>query len=216
MLKYQNLTKSFKRYKLLNDISLGLDNGSVILLRGENGAGKTTLLKILCGLEQPDTCKVDFGSGQMDWRRCRAQLQKQIMYLHQQPYLFDGDVRRNLNLALPRGLTKSQRDEHISRGLSWARLENKNSAPAKTLSGGEMQRIALARAYLRTAKFLLLDEPIANLDADAQAQTLELLHRLKHAGTAILIASHQRKIFTPLIDRRILLVGGSIVDDRDA
>ncbi len=144
------------------------------------------------------------------WRHCRRQLQRQVMYLHQQPYLFDGTVTRNLALALPRALAATERARRTGKALQWARLGDLAHAPAKTLSSGEKQRVALARAWLRPSRFLLLDEPIANLDAASQTSAVALLQALKTAGVALLIASHHHAIFDSLIDHRLHLAHGKL------
>ena len=178
-IRYTELGKSFARRRLFEDLSLSLESGAALLLGGENGAGKTTLLRILAGLEKPSHGLVDFGAGEVAWQRCRKILQRRVMYLHQAPYMFEGSVARNLELALPRGLSKSRRDEKIRRALEWARLNGLSAARAKTLSGGEKQRVSLARAWLRQSKILLLDEPAANMDRESQLRTAALAAQVK-------------------------------------
>ncbi|MGR3983955.1 MAG: energy-coupling factor ABC transporter ATP-binding protein [Gammaproteobacteria bacterium] len=209
-IRYTELGKSFARRRLLENLALSLRSGSAVLLSGENGAGKTTLLRILAGLEKPAHCLVDFGAGKTAWQDCRKILLRRVMYLHQAPYMFDGSVSRNLELALPRGLSKSRRREKIRRALEWARISALAEARAKTLSGGEKQRVSLARAWLRQSKILLLDEPIANMDRESQLRTVALLQRLKGARVALVIASHNHEVFDALIDRQLLLDGGKL------
>ena len=203
---YRDINKFFTRRHLLNDVSLTLKSGTAILLCGENGAGKTTLLRILSGLEKPTRCTVGFNDDEsIAWTKCRRRLQRSVMYLHQQPYLFAGDVVHNLALALPRGMDKTERRRRVTEALTWAQLNDIKNAAAKTLSGGEKQRVSLARAWLRQARFLLLDEPIANMDAEARTRTVALLQRLKSAGVALVIASHNAEVFNELIDHRLTL-----------
>ena len=207
---YRDIHKFFHRRHLLDGLSLSLKGGTATLLSGDNGSGKTTLLRILSGIEKPAHCMVDSGLGDVAWSKCRKQLQRQVMYLHQQPYLFDGDVIRNLGLALPRILPKPQRDKKIRQALEWAQLDHLVGAQAKTLSGGEKQRVALARAWLRQSKVLLLDEPIANMDRESQARTVSLLNLLKNARIALMIASHNHEVFNELIDRRLVIERGKL------
>ena len=214
-ISYRDIDKFFHRRHLLDSISVTLISGTAILLSGENGSGKTTLLRILAGLEKPTRCEINFCNGEMhtrplSWLTCRRQLQRQVMYLHQQPYMFRGDVTTNLAYAVPRTLPKLLRAKKIRRALDWAQLNELANANAKTLSGGEQQRVALARAWLRRAKVLLLDEPIANMDYESQIRTATLLAQLKNDKVALMISSHSDKIFTDLIDRRIFLDGGKL------
>ena len=122
-IRYREIHKFFQRRHLLDGVSLSLQGGAAILLSGENGSGKTTLLKILSGLEKPARCMVDFGLGDTPWSKCRKQLQQQVMYLHQQPYLFAGNVIRNLALALPRTMPAARRNRKIRQALEWAQLD---------------------------------------------------------------------------------------------
>jgi len=209
-IRYAEIDKSFARRRLLDHLSLSLAGGTAVLLSGENGAGKTTLLRIMAGLEKPAHCLVDFGAGEAAWARCRKILLRRVMYLHQTPYMFEGSVSRNLELALPNGLSKSRRREKIRRALEWARIEGLRESRAKTLSGGEKQRVSLARAWLRQSKILLLDEPIANMDNESQLRTVALLQRLKTARVALMIASHNHEVFDELIDRQLALEGGKL------
>ena len=210
-IRYRKIDKFFHRRHLLDGLSLSLEGGAAILLSGENGSGKTTLLRILSGLERPDHCTVDFGPGGIPWSKCRRQLQRRVMYLHQQPYLFDGDVVHNLALALPRTMPKARRDRKIRQALEWAQLDGIAGARGKTLSSGEKQRVALARAWLRQSKILLLDEPIANMDREARTRTVALLKRLKNVGVALMIASHNHEVFNELVDYRLLLDRGKLI-----
>jgi len=214
-IRYSEIHKFFNRRHLLNRLSLSLEGGTATLLSGENGAGKTTLLRILSGLEKPSECRVDFtpgepGSNPQPWSQCRRRLQRQVMYLHQQPYMFDGSVVHNLALALPRTMPRLQRGKKIRQALEWAQLEALKEAAAKTLSGGEKQRVSLARAWLRQSRILLLDEPIANMDRESQVRTVALLRRFKNARAALMISSHNHEVFCQLIDRRLVLDSGKL------
>lgn len=215
-IRYSEIHKFFHRRHLLDGVALSIEGGAATLLSGENGAGKTTLLRILAGLEKPSQCIVRFGVGgtwssPRPWAKCQKQLQRRVMYLHQQPYMFDGDVIRNLALALPSALPPSQRGKKIRHALEWAQLGDIAETRAKALSGGEQQRVSLARAWLRQSKILLLDEPIANMDRESQARTAALLKRLKNARAALIISSHNHEVFNELIDHRLTLEQGKLI-----
>ena len=201
---------AFGARTVLNHTGLSLYAGKCFLLTGANGTGKTTLLRICAGLEKPDSCLVDIGMGCASWKHYRPILQAQIVYLHQQPYMFDGSVIRNLAYALPRQLDKTERAQRIDMALHWAGLEAIAHNYAKTLSGGERQRVALARAWLRSPKIMLLDEPSNNLDEEAKQRTLALLISLKAQGIALLIASHEAEHFTTVADGTLELRNGTL------
>ncbi|MCU7891588.1 MAG: ABC transporter ATP-binding protein [Candidatus Thiodiazotropha sp. (ex Ustalcina ferruginea)] len=209
------LNKRFGKRQVLQEIEIVLRPGECNLLSGGNGAGKTTLLRILSGLEKPDSSRIDIGKGSQSWRRSRTDLQKYVLYLHQQPYMFDGSVRYNLGYALPGGLPKQLRNNMIDSAIDWAELNHLHDTPAKSLSGGERQRVSLARAWLRNPKILLLDEPTANLDQEARRRTLDLLRSFKKEGISLLLASHDPIHFSSLIDRHLHLYDSHLVEIED-
>jgi tungstate transport system ATP-binding protein len=217
ILQITALYKSFGKREVLNNIELSLRPGECNLLSGANGAGKTTLLRIISGLEKPDSSQITIASkSTKSWRRCRADLQKQVLYLHQQPYMFDGSVRYNLGYALAKGLDKPSRKHLIDAAIHWAGLGHLTDAHAKSLSGGERQRVSLARAWLRNPRILLLDEPTANLDQEARERTLELLKSFKEQGIALLLASHDPLQFCALIDHHLHLYKGRLAMDEES
>ena len=183
-------------------------SGRCTLLCGNNGSGKTTLLRIIAGLQAPDSGFVNTGIGKYDWNRCRRQLRQTTVYLHQQPYMFDGNVISNLNFSLNNNLTRKQRLKHINSAIEWAGLENIAKNSAKTLSGGERQRVAIARAWLRDPKILLLDEPITNMDQDSRLRTIQLLTNLKQQGVALVVSSHDPAHFEALTDTLLQIRDG--------
>lgn len=197
---------------MLNGANLEVISGKCVLLCGDNGSGKTTLLRIISGLEKPDAGFINTGLGNCSWRSCRPQLRNATVYLHQQPYMFDGDVLSNLNFALPKQLTKKQGNDRIQSAIKWAELESIAKSPAKTLSGGERQRVAITRAWLRQPKVLLLDEPITNMDRASRLRTIQLLHNLKQQGVALIISSHDPVHFESLADSWLQLSEGLLND----
>jgi len=214
--EYQNIHKSFGRRHILRGVTLELTSGRCCLLTGVNGTGKSTLLRICAGLEKPDAGNIDIGFGRQNWsHRLRMHLQKQIVYMHQHPYMFDGSVLHNLAYALHGQHDKSQHRQRLDMALDWAGLTAIADSHAKTLSGGERQRVALARAWLRSPRFMLLDEPTSNLDVTARRRTLALLISLKAQGIALLIASHENEHFSGLVDSCLALENGTVVNQAD-
>lgn len=205
-----NIQKRFGLRRILTGTDLVLSSGHCSLLSGANGAGKSTLLRICAGLEKPDQGEVDIGSGNQSWKRCRQMLQAETVYLHQQPYMFDGSVIQNLAYALPRRTPQSKRKQLVSKALAWAELESIATISAKTLSGGERQRVAIARAWLRQPTVMLLDEPTTNMDQEARQRTVQLLRSLKEQGIALLVASHDPKHFYCLTNSWLHLSAGLI------
>ncbi len=200
----------FGQQQVLTDTELEIVSGRCNLLCGKNGSGKTTLLRIIAGLQVPDSCLVNTGIGKYDWNKYRQQLRQTTVYLHQQPYMFDGDVISNLNFSLNYRLSRKQRIERINSAIEWAELESIAKNPAKTLSGGERQRVAIARAWLRNPEILLLDEPITSMDQESRLRTIQLLINLKQQGVALVVTSHDPMHFGALTDSLLQISEGRV------
>ncbi len=209
-LYFSDIGIRFDHQQVLTDTELEIISGRCILLCGKNGSGKTTLLRIIAGLEAPDSGTVNTGIGKYDWKKCRQQLRQTTVYLHQQPYMFDGNVISNLNFSLDKNLSRKQRIDRINSAIEWAGLQNIAKNSAKTLSGGERQRVAIARAWLRDPKILLLDEPITNMDHDSRLRTIQLLINLKQQGVALVVSSHDPVHFEALTDTLLQISEGRV------
>ena len=203
---FSGIGKRFGSNQVLDDTSLSLASHDCIVLTGENGAGKTTLLRIIAGLEQPDCCKLSIDAAKPEtWRRLRKRLLKTVMYLHQQPYMLAGSLRRNLEYAARLSHAIVDRESAVNKALHWAGLESLQSQSAGSLSGGQKQRVALARARLRGPQILLLDEPTANLDSASRDRTMQMLTEFRDGGTAIVIVTHEPELFTGLVTKSLHL-----------
>ncbi len=211
-IQFTDIVKTFgkkKRHKLILDhVDIELKGGELILLTGKNGSGKSTLLRIMAGLLKPDAGFINTGLETLTWKKYRKALRQQIMYLYQEPYMFDGSVYRNLSYAL----NDQKQSYRIKQALTWAGLTAQAEMSAKCLSGGERQRVALAQAWLKQPSVLLLDEPTANMDDASRIRTEELLLQFKESGTALFIASHDLNHFQQSMNRRLLLEDGKITD----
>lgn len=203
---FSGLIKKYQSRLVINDARIKICNAQCTLLTGENGAGKTTLLKIMSGLEKPDDGFVKTESKTYKWGQCKARLLKKMMYLHQQPFMFDGTVEKNLQYILKLNKKSKSIDlPSIEEAIDWAGLQDLIKQDARLLSGGEKQRVAIARAFLRSPEVVLLDEPTANLDSTSKLRTVELLKQLKSRGIAVIIASHDPDLFIQIQDERLLL-----------
>lgn len=209
-INFTGIEKRFAHNQVLHGAEMEIKSGESILLCGNNGSGKTTLLRIIAGLEVPDSGFVNTGLGKYSWKKCRRQLRRTVVYLHQQPYMFEGDVISNLNFALQKGLTHKQRIKRVQSAIEWAGLESIAENSAKTLSGGERQRVAIARAWLRDPGILLLDEPITNMDQGSRLRTVQLLLNLKQQGVALVVSSHDPAHFKLLTDNWLQISEGRL------
>ncbi|MBT4193618.1 MAG: energy-coupling factor ABC transporter ATP-binding protein [Gammaproteobacteria bacterium] len=206
---FLGLNKAFGSKSVVKDARLKIKNARCTLLIGENGSGKSTLLKIISGLERPDSGLIRINNKDYKWGQGKSVLLKNIMYLHQQPYMFDGSVEKNLQYLVK---VSRQPVKLIDQAIEWAGIQDIIHQNAKSLSGGEKQRVAIARAYLRNPEVVLLDEPTANLDQVSKIRTLKLLKQFKSRGIAMIIASHDPEIFNGLQDERLQLDNGKLTN----
>ena len=139
------------------------------------------------------------------WRKQRKRLLKSVMYLHQQPYMLSGSLRRNIEYAARLNPAIADRAASVAKAIHWAGLEGLETQSAASLSGGQKQRVALTRARLRDPQILLLDEPTANLDSESRARTLQMLREFCDSGTAIVIVSHDPEVFDELATHKLQL-----------
>lgn len=178
-----------------------LARGEMIGLAGPNGAGKSTFLRLLAGLEEPLEGRVRLDGAPVDRRR--------IGFVFQRPVLYRGNVLENVAI----GLRLRGRADAGERALEWLeRLEIARLAreDARTISGGQVQRMALARALVTEPELLLLDEPFANLDAVARKRWREELTRLA-AGRATLVVSHDATDLASLASRVEVMADGLLL-----
>ena len=210
MLEITKLSHGFSPRPLWTIDHLQWSGGEMVHLLGDNGSGKTTLLRILAGLDMPR-------QGIVRWRLDREwrapPCPGRVIYLHQTPYMFDTSVFDNLRLAARwHGLTRRGAFDHARSMLAWCGLEKQGRQRARSLSGGERLRLALARAWLMKPRVLLLDEPTANLDAQAIADVDALVADLARSGCGVILSAHQASILTERCRQHWQLVDGSLLE----
>lgn len=181
------------RGRVLGPVTLEMAAGSLVAVRGPSGAGKSTLLQLIAGFRQADAGAVRIG-GQVPTGHGH------LAWMDQRPFLLHGTIRENLRLAAP-GASESTLQEALkAAGLQdWieqlpAGLETAIGEQGTGLSGGQAQRLALARVFLSPAPLVLLDEPTAHLDAASEAVVIQGLQALRDQGRTIIIASHQQAV----------------------
>lgn len=200
---------------------LRLAEGQIYLLAGANGAGKSTLLHLLAQLLPADEGEILFDGEPVMTTRQKQQLRRQITLVEQSPFLFDSSVYQNLAFGLKlRNIKGEEQRQRITRALADVRLRGFEKRRAKTLSGGESRRVALARALVLNPRILLLDEPTAGLDADTLPFFENLIAELATRCITIVLSSHdtqqgQRLPTSPLfLDKGELIQQGQITQSQ--
>jgi tungstate transport system ATP-binding protein len=191
---------------ILQRLSLTITAGAPTLIVGPNGAGKTSLLRLCMGLVGPSSGSITWG-GHDD----RAPVRRAIVF--QRPVMLRRSVAANVGYALAQtGQPRKQRAERITRLLDQVGLGGLAERPARRLSGGEQQRLALARALARDPEILLLDEPTANLDPAATRAVEDIVLTAAQSGIKVVMASHDLGQVRRLAGDVIFLLRGSVCE----
>ena len=204
--------------------SLELVEGRCVALVGPNGSGKTTFLKLLNGL-LPRGLESALHSGVLQFRGeilCKGSsssvpqaLRRSTVYMHQHPFMLSGSVARNLDFVCrARGIRGKSAARKAADALALVGLDGFTMRKKRGLSGGETQRLALARVIVSGAEILLLDEPMASADVSSRDLMVSTLSRLAKAGTTIIFSAHGGELIDAIADRIIEFDGGRIVGDR--
>jgi len=176
-----------------NDAHLTIRSGEVVCLAGPSGSGKTTLLAVLLGLRTPDEGEITVGEGAAAVPLGNLQLatwRQSIAWVDQTPYLFQGTLADNLRIAAPTATDGQLRDALDRAGLAIA-LDRPVGQHGDEFSAGERRRVGLARALVRHAPLVILDEPTAGLDSGTEADVLLAVGEEARRGAAVLLVSHR-------------------------
>jgi tungstate transport system ATP-binding protein len=204
-----DIKKSYRNVKALNSVSLEMQGGKIIVLLGVNGAGKTTLMRIMAGLENSDSGQLLFNNQNID---CKA-LRQVSTLVFQKSAMFSTNVYDNLAYGLRiRKAPKAEIKKKVAEALQAVRLSGFEKRRAKKTSGGEQQRIALARAFLLDSQVLLLDEPTANLDPNSASIIEKAIVSRKSAQRIIVMATHNLTQARRMADEIIHIYNGNIVE----
>lgn len=212
-LRARGLRKSFPTGFTLRVEHLRLARGSLCCFVGANGAGKTVLFEALSLLEPPEAGEVELsGERVFPGAGGRRQARRRMVLVMQRPYLFRGTVRHNVTYGLrARGLARAEWGPRVTAALERLGLAHLADADVRHLSGGQVQRVALAGALVLEPEVLLLDEPTAHVDAEHTGAIEELLRELRrHRQTTILLSSHDLEQAYRLSDEIYLVAEGSV------
>ncbi|MGJ8624279.1 MAG: ATP-binding cassette domain-containing protein [Yoonia sp.] len=192
---------------VIGPVDLTIDQGGPLIVMGPNGSGKTTLLRVMHGIER-------INGGSVTWASDHPE---KHAFVFQSPIIMRRSVQENL--AYPLRLLRRPKDE-ISQAVDhWVQrigLMHLAAGPASRLSGGERQKLALARALIRKPDVLFLDEPCANLDGHATREIEALLQETAAAGTRLIMATHDMGQARRLAQSIVFMLGGKVHETGDA
>lgn len=214
MIRLEHVTKSFGRYKALDDVSIVVEEGEFLTVIGRSGCGKTTMLRVINGLQKPDSGKV-YAAGEDVGEADLIRLRRKIGYVIQNKGLFPHmTVEKNI-IYVP--VISGQKDKRQNRklaekliGLVGLEREMLDRYPEE-LSGGQQQRVGIARALASRPKLLLMDEPFGALDEiTKRAMQNELLALQKKLGMTVVFITHDIREAMKLGDRVLVMEQGKI------
>ncbi|MDP2139539.1 MAG: cell division ATP-binding protein FtsE [Gammaproteobacteria bacterium] len=218
MIKFDNVSKRYPGgHQALSQVSFELREGEMAFLTGRSGAGKSTLLKLIMLMEKANQGQILVNGknlarlprGQIPFYRRRIGV---VFQDHQ--LLFDRSVFENVALPLQiEGYPKHEADRRVRAALDKVGLLKKEKMNPMALSGGEQQRIGIARAVVNRPQILLADEPTGNLDPELAAETMLLFEQFNQVGVSMLIASHDLSLITRLRHRILTLHNGQLIKD---
>lgn len=218
LIEYRNVKVCQQEQIVLKNVNLNIDEGEFIYLLGKVGSGKSSLLKTFYAelpIAEGEARIFDY-----DLRKIRR---RQIPYLRRKlgivfqdfQLLTDRNIEQNLLFVLRATGWKDRQlmKEQVVQVLEQVGMQNKAYKMPHELSGGEQQRVVIARALLNSPQIILADEPTGNLDTETGQELLELLHAIRQSGTTILMATHNRNWVEKYPARKLLFANGEISGD---
>lgn len=217
MLKTENIQKSYGNLKVLKGIDLNIQKGEVVSIVGSSGAGKSTLLHILGTLDQPDAGKLYINGEEISTLKGNALARfrnKHIGFVFQFHHLLP-EFTALENVCIPAYLAKVSQKDAEARALQlldMLGLSSRAQHKPNELSGGEQQRVAVARALINNPSIILADEPSGNLDSDNSHDLHQLFFRLRdELGQTFVIVTHNLDL-ADMADRKLVMKDGNFVD----
>ena len=217
MIKLQNVSKHYPGNRIaLSFLNLTMQQGEMAFLTGASGAGKSTLLKLIAAIERPTRGQILVDRrniSRISKRKIHLLRRKMGIVFQDHHLLYDRNVFDNVSLPLQiAGYAQADIKRRVRAALDKVSLLDKEIVMPITLSGGEQQRVGIARAVVNKPDILLADEPTGNLDPELSAEIMRLFADFNQVGVTVLVASHDLDLITRMNKRIIRLQNGRCVD----
>lgn len=191
MIKINEICKKYDEKVLFQNYSLEIPDGSFVIIRGDSGSGKSTLLNMIGGIEYPDSGSIIVNGFDVSKKKKQKYFSEVVGFLFQNFALLENKtVLENLNLIKKTGRTNISIDEALKK----VGLEKEKNKKVYKLSGGEQQRVALARLMIKKCSVLLADEPTGSLDKKNSEIVMKILHDLNRQGKTVIVVTHDDNI----------------------
>jgi len=212
-LKAQNLVKKYRRRRVVDNVTIEVNQGEIVGLLGPNGAGKTTSFYMIVGLVKPEEGEIYLDNENITSEPMYRRAQKGVGYLPQEPSVFRKlSVEDNVMAVLEmKYKDRSEREQKLETLIDEFGLEHVRKSRGDVLSGGERRRTEIARALAVNPSFILLDEPFAGIDPIAVEDIQTIVSTLKFKNIGILITDHNVQETLSITDRAYLLFEGKIL-----
>ena len=214
----RNLVKAFGERRVVNDVSINVEQGTVVGLLGPNGAGKTTTFYMIVGIEKPDSGEVLIDGREITHMPMHERALAGIGYLPQEASIFRKlTVEDNIMAILEATeLSADKRVEKMNSLIAEFHVEHIRKRKGSELSGGERRRVEIARALATDPSFILLDEPFAGIDPIAVADIQGMIAHLAQRGIGVLITDHNVRETLSIVDKAYILNNGEILISGDS
>ena len=217
MLVFYHVSKRYPNgFEALSDVSFSVEAGEFVFLTGPSGAGKSTLLKLINGVERSSRGQVHVAGqniSRLPTRKIPDLRQGIGVVFQNHQLLFDRRVYYNVALPLLiAGMKPADISLRVLAALSKVGLTGREGDWPETLSGGDQQRVGIARAVVHRPPMLLADEPTGNLDPDLSREIMSLFLQFSQLGVTVLIATHDLELVEAMPARRLQLQGGRVIE----
>ena len=209
----RNLVKEYGARRVVNGVSINVEQGTIVGLLGPNGAGKTTTFYMIVGIEKPDSGEVLIDGREISKMPMHERARAGIGYLPQEASIFRKlTVEDNIMAILETtDLSQQKREEKMNELIAEFHVEHIRKRKGSELSGGERRRVEIARALATDPSFILLDEPFAGIDPIAVADIQGMIAHLAKRGIGILITDHNVRETLSIVDKAYILNNGEIL-----